>query len=65
MKQIGKLETIFEGGSLTDQLNALENALLRGGTYDLGRACERGEGCLQGTSDGCFLGVGCEAGILD
>jgi hypothetical protein len=58
MEQINKLEIVFSGRSLEDQLNALETSLLRGGTSD------PSTGCISGTSiNGCKNGYGgCKSG---
>jgi hypothetical protein len=57
MKQIDKLEMIFCESSLTDQLNALEASLLRGGKLAVGVSCNVGNiyRCGVGTESTTLL----------
>jgi hypothetical protein len=49
MKQVNTIETIFVEGSLTDQLNAVEATLLRGGRLSADTECHTGTFCDRGT----------------
>jgi hypothetical protein len=66
MEQINKLETIFTEGSLTDQLNAVETSLLRGGTLPGDACCDQGIDCSAGNMNevppGCTKGCSCSIG---
>jgi hypothetical protein len=57
MKQIDKLETIFCESFLTDQLNALEASLLRGGRLAVAITCNAGSiyRCGAGTENATVL----------
>jgi hypothetical protein len=65
MEQVSNFEIIFESGSLTDQLNALENALLRGGISNLEHGCYTGRSCKSGSTDECSSGICCEEGSFE